>query len=292
MPYDQPPTYLRFARWDAVLPETPQWQTSDVGVWRSSLDETEYLAAVDGIREAIAEGSVYQANICRVMSAQTGNQPAAMADLMIRLQKGNPAPFHSCVVAPGIALASASPELFLKREGKYLLSSPIKGTARTADALLSKDRAENTMIVDLVRNDMSRIAEVGTVQVPSFLGVEQHPSLVHLVSSISGQLREDVRWTDIFEAMFPAGSITGAPKLAAMQLIDDLEPVPRELYCGALGWIKADQAELAVAIRTFWLSDGELKFGTGAGITWSSDPLGEWQETQLKAARLIDVAST
>jgi para-aminobenzoate synthetase component I len=292
MPYDQPPTFLRFAHWDAIQPVTPPWQASDVGEWGSSLDRPEYLFVVDSIKAAIAAGSVYQANMCRVMSAPTTNQPEAMADLMVRLQRGNPAPFHSCVVAPGIALASASPELFIRREGSHVVSSPIKGTARTPEGLLPKDRAENTMIVDLVRNDLSRISQVGSVQVPTFLGVEHHPSLVHLVSSVSGELRAGIDWPEIFGAMFPAGSITGAPKRAAMGLIEQLESVPRELYCGAVGWIHKDRAELAVAIRTFWMSDGWVKFGTGAGITWSSDPQGEWDETELKAARLIAVAST
>jgi para-aminobenzoate synthetase component 1 len=131
------------------------------------------------------------------------------------------------------------------------------------------------------------------VSVPGLLTVEEHPGLVHLVSYVEGILRDDVAWPEILDATFPPGSVTGAPKLAALSLIDELEPAAREFYCGALGWVDADtsEAELAVTIRTFWTRDGRVFFGTGAGITWGSDPAAEWRETELKAARLIDVAA-
>jgi len=292
LPYDAPPTFLRFAKWSENPPDLPQWDPMLVGAWSSSLDESGYVAAVELTRAAIARGDVYQANITRVVSARTGNPAHAMGDLMLRLQQGNPAPFMSCVVAPGIAVASASPELFLRRSGSTIWSSPIKGTAAQPGGLLDKDRAENTMIVDLVRNDLGRICRTGSVRVPEFHTIQQHPGLVHLVSTVCGELRPDITWPDIFKATFPAGSITGAPKLAAMALIRELESVPRGIYCGALGVIEGDTAELAVAIRTFWLEGDALNFGTGAGITWGSNAAAEWQETQLKARRLISLATT
>ena len=148
------------------------------------------------------------------------------------------------------------------------------------------------MIVDLVRNDLGRICETGSVTVPQLMVVEEHPGLFHLVSNIEGVLVGDASWENIFEALFPAGSVTGAPKLAALNSIATLEPAARGPYCGAFGWIDADNgtAELAVAIRTFWFEHDQIRFGTGAGITWGSDPAAEWRETELKAQRLMALA--
>jgi para-aminobenzoate synthetase component I len=193
----------------------------------------------------------------------------------------------------GVDVASASPERFLARQGPRVWSSPIKGTAPHAEALLAKDRAENVMIVDLVRNDLGRVCEFGSVRVPSLLAVEEHPGLVHLVSTVEGTLTPGAGWPELIEATFPPGSVTGAPKLAALDAIARLEPVPRGIYCGAVGWVDADRGEgvLNVAIRTFWAEEGQLHFGTGGGITWDSTPSGEWAETELKARNLLHVAS-
>jgi para-aminobenzoate synthetase component 1 len=287
LPFDGLPTFCRFARWERAEVEPRPWDGP--GPWRTSLDRETYCRAVSATREAIAAGTVYQANICRVLRAPTSS--SSVSGLFARLLAGNPAPYAAAIEVPEIelAIASASPELFLRREGDVLTSGPIKGTAATAEGLQEKDRAENIMIVDLVRNDLGRVCEPGTIHVPRFLETESHPGLVHLVSDIQGQVRAGVEWTDIFAATFPPGSVTGTPKSSALDLIDTLEPVSREIYCGALGWIDANttEASLAVAIRTFWLGAGDLCFGTGAGITWGSDPVAEWEETELKAARLI-----
>jgi para-aminobenzoate synthetase component 1 len=194
---------------------------------------------------------------------------------------------------PGLQIASASPELYLSREGDIVESRPIKGTGRTASDLLPKDRAENVMIVDLVRNDLGRVAEVGSVAVPALCALEEHPGLVHLVSTVRARLPQGAGWPELIAATFPPGSITGAPKSSALTLLNELEPVPRGPYCGAIGWVDADsrRGALAVGIRTFWATGDLLRFGTGAGITWHSDPLREWRETELKAARLLEVAS-
>jgi para-aminobenzoate synthetase component 1 len=193
----------------------------------------------------------------------------------------------------GVAVASASPERFLARDGDRVWSSPIKGTAATADGFLPKDRAENVMIVDLVRNDLGRVCRWGSVWVPSLLEVEQHPGLFHLVSTVEGRLRSGHGWAETIDATFPPGSVTGAPKLAALASIRRLEPEPRGVYCGAVGWVDADRGvgDLNVAIRTFWIEQEELNFGTGGGITWGSDPEREWDETELKAANLLAVAA-
>jgi para-aminobenzoate synthetase component 1 len=192
----------------------------------------------------------------------------------------------------------ASPELFLERHGPRIVSRPVKGTAVTADAMLAKDYAENVMIVDLVGHDLSRVCREGTVNVEALCAVVHHPGLVHLESAVAGELREDVGWSEIHGATFPPGSVSGAPKSSALATIADLETMSRGPYCGAVGWVDADrgEAELAVGIRTFWAERdvaGQrwLRFGTGAGITWASDPEGEWAETELKAGRLVGIAS-
>jgi para-aminobenzoate synthetase component I len=220
---------------------------------------------------------------------------ADVAALGAALAEGNPAPYSAVVrlSAHGVNVASASPERFLRRDGRVVESKPIKGTAATPDGFLAKDRAENVMIVDLVRNDLGRVCEFGSVEVPNLCAVERHPGLVHLVSTVRGQLRDGVGWAELIAATFPPGSVTGAPKLAALEVIAKLEPVGRGPYCGAIGWVDADRqvGDLNVGIRTFWLADGLLHLGTGGGITWDSTPEGEWEETELKARRLLEVVS-
>ncbi|MBA9044794.1 MULTISPECIES: chorismate-binding protein [Streptomyces] len=272
------------------------WQGPAVGDWATSLDRAAYTAAVRRIRAHIAAGEVYQANLCRVLSAPIA--PDADVDaLAALLARGNPAPYAGTIRLPahGVEIATASPELFLRRFGRTVESGPIKGTGRTEADLLEKDYAENVMIVDLVRNDIGRVCATGSVTVPDLCVVEKHPGLVHLVSAVRGELRADAGWPELLGAAFPPGSVTGAPKSSALRIIEALEPVPRGPYCGGIGWVDADRgtAELAVGIRTFWIdrAEGVLRFGSGAGITWGSDPEGEWRETELKASRLLAVAS-
>jgi para-aminobenzoate synthetase component 1 len=276
----------------------PEWVALD-GAWHSSLDEEAYRANVDEIRARVAAGTVYQVNLCRVLSHELPEH-ADLCGLAGLLAKGNPAPYagHIHVPSVGVDVVCASPEAFLLREDHRLESRPIKGTATRIEAMLPKDYAENVMIVDLARNDLSHVCRPGTVRVDHLCAPEEHPGLVHLVSTVSGQLREDMDWADILAATFPPASVSGAPKSTALRAISELEPSLRGPYCGAIGWIDADRrrARLAVGIRSFWAEcDGSgrrwLRFGTGAGITWGSDPGGEWQETQLKAARLIGLAS-
>jgi para-aminobenzoate synthetase component 1 len=207
------------------------------------------------------------------------------------LQEANPAPYASYLKLPNLEIASASPELFLDRSGKRIKSTPIKGTATTA-SFGEKDKAENVMIVDLMRNDFGSICESGSVDVPRLLATQEHPGLFHLVSDVVGNLRGDIKWEDISEHLLPAGSISGAPKSSALKTIAQVEQVPRGPYCGVIGWVEGDKALLSVGIRIFWSeNDGKIHFGTGAGITWQSDPNQEWEETQLKAKRLTAIAS-
>jgi para-aminobenzoate synthetase component 1 len=293
-------TLARFATWEQRSPaagEVGSWEGPDPDAWDSSLDEDTYIAAVEAVRGHISRGEVYQANICRVLRTPM-NPESDFVALHNRLVAGNPAPHSAVLRLPeqGVHIASASPELFLRRSGQHVTSRPIKGTGVRATDLLAKDEAEIVMIVDLVRNDLGRVCRTGTVTVPGLLAVESHPGLVHLVSTVAGDLRRGTTWPQILEATFPPGSVTGAPKLAALDIIRAQESGPRGPYCGAFGWVDADAgtAELAVAIRTFWREDSHsgplLAFGTGAGITWDSDARAEWRETMLKAARLLAVA--
>ena len=298
-PYSGRPTFARFA---TVRPARPwrgaPWTGPPTDSWSSCLDRGDFERRVAEIREAIVAGDVYQVNLTRVLSVAVGHD-ADIAALGAALAVGNPAPYSAVVRVPsrGVHVASASPERYLRREGRLVWSSPIKGTAPDPDSFLPKDEAENVMIVDLVRNDLGRVCEIGSVCVPALLAVEHHPGLVHLVSTVAGELRRDVGWSELLAATFPPGSITGAPKLAAMEMIDRLEPTPRGVYCGAVGWVDADRqiGELNVAIRTFWIDATDrgpvLRFGTGGGITHDSDPAGEWEETELKARTLLRVAS-
>jgi len=257
------------------------------GSWNSSLDMNQYMGYVESIRNSIAQGWVYQVNACRRLSHHDDGQ--SLRGLFSQILKNNPAPWASYFEIPGVMIASASPELFLSRNESLVKTSPIKGTQPSKAAEFgSKDKAENIMIVDLMRNDLGRICKSGTVEVPRLLSSEEHPGLQHLVSDVQGELLEDISWTEIFAALSPPGSVSGAPKSSAVQVIADNE-IDRGPYCGALGWVQGNKAELSVAIRTFW-KDSHINFGTGAGITWSSDAAAEWEETQLKARRLISIA--
>lgn len=292
LPYEGVPTLARFASTGSHPPEgvVGDWHGVPSKEWHSSLDAAQYRERVAAIRERIALGDVYQVNLCRVLSAKfPGGSDVAALDAILR--SGNPAPYGGFLRLPGFELVSASPELFLSRDKATVRSGPIKGTAHSAEKLLDKDFAENVMITDLVRNDLSRVAVSGGVSVPEFLVREEHPGIAHLVSYVQAELEPGVTWRSLLNATFPPGSVTGAPKYSALKIIDELETESRGSYCGAFGWISGDQGSLGVTIRTFWKHDETLKFGTGAGITWLSDPQAEWEETELKARRLCSLAA-
>jgi len=268
------------------FPATPT-TAKILGKWETDTSQNEYQQYVEKIRAEIAAGGVYQVNACRRLRVKSSpDLEVAFANIL----ESNPAPYASYLRFNEIEIASASPELFLTRDGDQIKTSPIKGTKRSsAEKFGNKDRAENVMIVDLMRNDLGQICIPGSIAVPDLLRDEQHPGLSHLVSDVTGQLRRGISWSEIFRALLPAGSISGAPKSAAKRIISQSEPTARGTYCGVLGWVHGDQAVLSVAIRIFWREGEFVNFGTGAGITWSSDARAEWEETQLKAERLISI---
>jgi len=287
---------VHFANAEPITNLTPETFTP-ITNWHSSLSQQQYEAGVVQIQTEIAAGWVYQVNLCRILSAEVSIRPNAAA-LYQRIVKSHPAKYASFLdLLPGeldeegIWFVSASPELFLKRNGNHISSAPIKGTALTEQHMLEKDYAENIMITDMVRNDLGHIAVTGSVKVEKLLDLEQIPGMVQLVSTVSAELKPEISWPEIFEATFPPASVTGAPKSAALDVISRLELAPRLGYCGGFGIVHGTEAEFAVGIRSFEYQQGELRFGTGEGITFSSDPTGEWQETELKAARLLKLAS-
>ncbi len=296
LPFDAPPVCARFAN---VAPAPPMrfehpWEGPAAQSWTSSLGRSAYAKRVAVIRQAISAGGVYQVNLCRRLSAPLAAE-AHLGALGAMLAARNPAPHQALVWLPAatVAVASASPERFLRRRGRSIESQPIKGTTPAGRPFFAKDRAENVMIVDLVRNDLGRVCEPGSIVVPALCRREPHPGLDHLVSTVQGRLRDDVGWVELLAATFPPGSVTGAPKTAALAVIAGLEPVARGVYCGSVGWVDSGRGygDLNVAIRTFWLEDGALHFGTGAAVTWDSTPEGEWGETELKARTLVGIAS-
>ena len=273
-------------------PTAPPPQLGDA--W--PLDPDEHGAAVDAIGRYIDAGDVYQVNVARRLRWPIARDGDALA-LYAALHAVAPAAYGALVEADGVRIVSGSPECFLRRVGARLVTAPIKGTRRrTGDAALDraravdlaahpKDAAEHLMIVDLERNDLGRIAAIGSVAVDELGTVVALPGLFHKVSTVSARPRPDATWADVLRATFPGGSITGAPKIRAMQLIDELEPVARGPYCGALGWWGDGGAvDLAIAIRIGVLVDGALHVHVGGGIVADSDRAAELAETDDKAA--------
>lgn len=256
--------------------------------WHSLPNEKEYIGYVERIRELIAQGWVYQVNACRLITTEDSN--ANLRGLFTGILNNNPAPWASYLEIPNINIASASPELFLQRLGSRVKTSPIKGTQLLGSTEFGvKDQSENIMIVDLMRNDLGMICQSGTVEVSRLLYSQDHPGLQHLVSDVEGDLLPGISWSTILDSISPPGSVSGAPKSSAVSVIAEHEK-PRGPYCGILGWVQGDQAQLSVAIRIFWKNE-EIHFGTGAGITFSSQSQEEWDETELKASRLIKIAA-
>ena len=276
---------------DVAFPITEQWLGLK-GIWESSTSQADFESYVSEIRNQIEFGNVYQVNACRILTTEIEKE-RSLAPLFAKILAKNPAPSACFLKLPDLEIASASPELFIARSGSTIKTSPIKGTRKlseTGSKFSDKDLAENVMIVDLMRNDFARICSSGSVQVPELFRSELHPGLEHLVSDVVGELRDGITWREILGELLPPGSVSGAPKTSALRFISENESSYRGPYCGALGWIEDADAALSVAIRIFWKSASKLKFGTGAGITWSSNPTSEWEETELKAAKLLAIA--
>jgi para-aminobenzoate synthetase component 1 len=259
-----------------------------IGRWRATWDPAGYGAAVEEVRAAIGRGDVYQVNLVQHLSAPFAGDVQALADRLAPLAPRYPSPLGG----DGWAIVSASPELFLARRGDRLWTMPIKGTrpAGSDDGLVEaeKDGAEHVMIVDLERNDLSRACRPGTVRWPELKVARRLAGVTHLVSTVEGTLREEVGLATILAATFPGGSVTGAPKIAAIDEIARLEPVGRGASMGALGtvWPNWD-FDLTLTIRTFAIADGRIHLWVGGGVVWDSDPAAEIEESWVKARPLL-----
>jgi para-aminobenzoate synthetase component 1 len=267
---------------------------------RSSFTRADYLAAVERVREYIFAGDIFQANLSQRFEAATDESAWSF---YMRLRQRNAAPFAAFLDFPEVVVVSASPERFLRVDTTgHVETRPIKGTrprgfgpehdAALGQALAesAKDRAENLMIVDLMRNDLSRVCAPGSVRVSELFSLEHYATVHHLVSTVVGDLSPGTDAIDLVRAAFPGGSITGAPKLRAMEIIAELEPSRRGVYCGSIGyWSVTGELDTNIAIRTAVLQDGRAYFSAGGGIVADSNPEHEYLETLDKARAMIDV---
>jgi para-aminobenzoate synthetase component I len=300
----RPAPHRRPAAGPAPAPEAPSYPvlgvmgTESLGL-RSTFTHRGYLDAVTRVRDYIVAGDIFQANLSQRFHAPLTEPPF---ELYARLRQGNPAAFAAYLDVGGLAVLSASPERFLRLEpnSRQVETRPIKGTRPRGlgpmhDAALGralsesgKDRAENVMIVDLLRNDLSRVCRPGTVRVPELFALERHPTVHHLVSTVVGELAPGCDAIDLLRATFPGGSITGAPKVRAMEIIAELEPTRRGVYCGSVGYISVTGAmDTSIVIRTYLALRGRVYFQAGGGIVADSDPELEYRETLDKAHALI-----
>ena len=266
-------------------------------VLKSNFTPEEYVKAVNKVREYIAAGDVFQVNLSQRFEADLRILPY---ELYKRLRAINPAPFASYLNFPDVKIISASPERFLKVQGDLVETRPIKGTRpRGKDAVederlaqeltkSTKDHAENLMIVDLERNDLGRVCRYGTVKVTELAILEAFPTVFHLTSTVVGRLRRGKSNVDLLKATFPGGSITGAPKVRAMEIIDEIEPTRRSVYTGSIGYLSFNEdMDINIVIRTFLIKEGKAYFQVGGGIIYDSDPEAEYIETLDKARALI-----
>ncbi len=271
----------------------------------SNFTRDEYIKAVERTKEHIAAGDIYQANLTQQIRVSL-DRHSTPESIFLRLRRDHPASFAAFIRRREDVVVSASPERFLRVEveaeggGRRVEAWPIKGTRARGASMAEderlrrelheseKDRAENVMIVDLLRNDLGRVCRTGSIEVLELFTVQEHPTLFHLVSKVRGLLREDVAAGDLLRAAFPCGSITGAPKLRAMEIIDELESVPRGLSMGAIGYFSFDgRMDLSVAIRTMVVREGLARFNVGGGIVADSDPALEYEESLTKAHALL-----
>lgn len=290
---DGPLAWFAIADAPRRLPRPPRATPSPALEWRPDMTPGQFICAVNAIRRQIAAGDVYQINLTGRLTAAFRGAPERLLAAMLSAQ---PSARGVLIVTTDWAVVSASPELFFELDGTRITSRPMKGTAArgpdpfadraaaTALAASSKERAENVMILDMVRNDLSRIARPGTVRVDAMWTVERHPTVWQMTSTASAAT--DAGLPEIFRALFPPASITGAPKIEAMRTIARLETSPRGIYTGAIGFMAPGRrAVFNVGIRTAWVDRRRhvAVYGAGAGIVWDSDPRGEWEETLSKA---------
>lgn len=292
--------YLRLARPMLEMPEIPH--TPDIMPWQSNFDRADYESAVQTVVDYIHAGDIFQANLSQSFRAEYARDAIPKRfDLYRRLSLASPAPFGAFLNFGDVAVLSNSPERFLKVTNGQVETRPIKGTrprgtmpvedAELAQELMLsvKDRAENIMIVDLLRNDLSKVCKPHSVKTPQICALESYANVHHLVSTVTGELQDGKSAVDLLVASFPGGSITGAPKIRAMEIITELEDGTRGAYCGAIGFIGFDGSmDTSIAIRSICVNGGRMAFNVGGGIIADSVPAAEYDETLVKAAKIFE----
>ena len=280
-------------RWTGnVEPRAAKPAACRIGEATGEMTREQYVAGVERALEYIAAGDIYQVNLAQRFSHPFEGSPFA---LFSALRKLSPSFYGAYLNCGDHVVISSSPELFLSQQGRMIETRPIKGTRprganREEDQQLkedllgsAKEAAELTMIVDLERNDLGRVCEYGSVEVSQHRYVEELPTLFHTISTVRGRLREGVGAVDVLRATFPGGSISGCPKIRAIEIIDELEPVRRHVYTGAIGFIGAEDMRLSIAIRTMTVAHNRVYYHVGSGIVADSDPVREYEETLQKA---------
>ena len=286
-PSDTPPAAWLYTRNVPQLNFEPSWSEAD------------YLTRFDTVQDYLKSGDCYQVNLTFPMLAKSR---ASATQIYAAFRRRQPGRYGAVVSLGGADIVSFSPELFFERKGQNMRMRPMKGTRpRAMDAKIDaailaemqtepKSRAENLMIVDLLRNDLSRLCKPGSVKVPELFALETYPTLHQMTSQVTGELRDDVGWPDILHSLFPCGSVTGAPKIRAMDIIQDLESGPRGTYCGSVGYFAPNgDASFSVAIRTLQMQNDQLRYDVGSGVVLDSDGPDEYRECLLKS-RIFDVS--
>jgi len=285
-PGDHPPAEWLYTRDVPQLKLKPSWS------------EAEYLSRFKRVEDYLISGDCYQVNLTFPMFAKSD---VSAAQIYAAFRRRQPGRYGAIVSLGGASIVSFSPELFFERKGRNVRMRPMKGTrprsldAKDDAAILAemqaepKSRAENLMIVDLLRNDLSRLCTPGSVEVPELFALETYPTLHQMTSQVTGELKDGVSWEEILRSLFPCGSVTGAPKIRAMEIIEELEPGPRGAYCGSVGYIAPNgDASFSVAIRTVHMQNGELRYDVGSGVVLDSEGPDEYRECLLKS-RIFDV---
>ena len=288
---------------DTETPVTPvSSPVKPLATLQGNFTHKEYIDTVEKARQYIIAGDIFEVNLSQRFETELSISPYKLYQ---RLRQINPAPFAGYLDFNGVKVVSASPERFLRLRGDWVETRPIKGTrprgktkeedeALSSELLTSvKDRAENIMIVDLERNDLGRVCRFGTVKVTQLAILEMFPTVFHLTSTIVGRLRKDKNGIDLIKATFPGGSVTGAPKVRSMEIIDELEPTKRSIYTGSIGYLSFNgDLDLSIAIRTFLVKEGRAYFQVGGAVVYDSDPETEYQETMDKGKALVDALNT
>ena len=286
--YDFKKLYFEvFDGFEKYVPSSPKQLGTII---RPLISKETYVGAINRIKKYIAEGVTYEVNYTYPSEVLTNLNGLDLYEAILEKQKTH---YNTYLETPELTLLSYSPELFFKLKGNNILTKPMKGTAprigdgkddERRDFLYNdvKNRAENIMIVDLLRNDLGRIAKTGSVKVDKLFEIEEHPTVFQMTSEISAELQENIKLYDVFKAIFPCGSITGAPKCSTMRVIEELEPLSRNIYCGAIGFLSPEECEFSVPIRILYGKDNKYTYHAGGAIVWDSTAEDEWEETLVK----------